>query len=137
MIVFLCEIFFFRHKADIIGLSGLITPSLDEMIYNAKEFEKRGVKIIGISVDPVADHAKWKEDIKVCEAVRKAVGDYTIMLDSTWSYDYPAAVRVGRAVEEMDYYWYEDPLADQDIYRKAAARLADKSRAIKVDLDQL
>ena len=56
------------------------------------------------------------EDIKVCEAVRKAVGDYTIMLDSTWSYDYPAAVRVGRAVEEMGYYWYEDPLADQDIY---------------------
>ncbi len=33
-----------EHKADIIGLSGLITPSLDEMIYNAKEFEKRGVK---------------------------------------------------------------------------------------------
>ncbi len=33
-----------EHGADIIGLSGLITPSLDEMIYNAKEFEKRGVK---------------------------------------------------------------------------------------------
>jgi len=33
-----------EHRADIIGLSGLITPSLDEMIYNAKEFEKRGVK---------------------------------------------------------------------------------------------
>ena len=30
------------------------------------------------------------DDIKVCEAVRKAVGDdYTIMLDSTWTYDYP------------------------------------------------
>ena len=29
------------------------------------------------------------EDIKVCEAVRKAVGDdYTLMLDSTWSYNY-------------------------------------------------
>ena len=59
---------------------------------------------------------RWQEDIKVCEAVRKAVGDYTIMLDSTWSYDYPAAVRVGRAVEELGFYWYEDPLADQDIY---------------------
>jgi len=28
--------------ADIIGLSGLITPSLDEMIFNAKEMQKRG-----------------------------------------------------------------------------------------------
>ena len=59
---------------------------------------------------------RWKEDIKVCEAVRRAVGDYTIMLDSTWSYDYPAAIRVGRAIQEMGFYWYEDPLADQDIY---------------------
>ena len=59
---------------------------------------------------------QWRQDIKVCEAVRKAVGDYTIMLDSTWSYDFPAALRVGKAVEEMGFYWYEDPLADQDIY---------------------
>ncbi len=60
---------------------------------------------------------RWREDIKVCEAVRRAVGDdYTIMLDSTWSYDFPAAVRVGRAIEEMGFHWYEDPLADQDMY---------------------
>lgn len=29
-----------EHQADIIGLSGLITPSLDEMIHNAKELER-------------------------------------------------------------------------------------------------
>jgi L-alanine-DL-glutamate epimerase-like enolase superfamily enzyme len=60
---------------------------------------------------------RWRDDIKVCEAVRRAVGgDYTIMLDSTWSYDFPAAVRVGRAIEEMGFHWYEDPLSDQDMY---------------------
>jgi 5-methyltetrahydrofolate--homocysteine methyltransferase len=31
-----------ENGADIVGMSGLITPSLDEMIYNAKEFEKKG-----------------------------------------------------------------------------------------------
>jgi antitoxin StbD len=30
-----------------------------------------------------------------------------------------------------------EELADNDLYRKAAARLADKARAVKVDLDQL
>ena len=56
------------------------------------------------------------EDIRVCEAVRAAVGDdYRIMLDSTWSYDYPAALRVGRAAERLGFHWYEDPLADDDI----------------------
>ncbi len=60
---------------------------------------------------------RWREDIKVCEAVRKAVGDdYTVMLDSTWSYDFPAAVRVGLVAQDLGFHWYEDPLADQDIY---------------------
>ncbi len=34
-----------EKKADIIGMSGLITPSLDEMIHNAKEMQRRGLKI--------------------------------------------------------------------------------------------
>lgn len=32
-----------EHKADLIGMSGLITPSLDEMANNLKEFEREGV----------------------------------------------------------------------------------------------
>jgi 5-methyltetrahydrofolate--homocysteine methyltransferase len=34
-----------RIGADVIGLSGLITPSLDEMVHVAKEMERRGMKI--------------------------------------------------------------------------------------------
>jgi 5-methyltetrahydrofolate--homocysteine methyltransferase len=34
-----------EHNVDIIGLSGLITPSLDEMVFLAKELDKRGLKI--------------------------------------------------------------------------------------------
>jgi L-alanine-DL-glutamate epimerase-like enolase superfamily enzyme len=56
-------------------------------------------------------------DIKVCQAVRGAVGDdYTVMLDSTWAYQYPEALRVGRVAEALGFHWYEDPLADDDLY---------------------
>lgn len=34
-----------RENVDIIGLSGLITPSLDEMVYLAKEMDKLNIKI--------------------------------------------------------------------------------------------
>ncbi|MGH7930933.1 MAG: vitamin B12 dependent-methionine synthase activation domain-containing protein, partial [Candidatus Binatia bacterium] len=34
-----------QENADIIGLSGLITPSLDEMVHVAGEMERRGLKI--------------------------------------------------------------------------------------------
>ena len=55
-------------------------------------------------------------DIKICAAVRAAVGDdYPLMLDSTWSYDYYGALKVGLAIQEMGYTWYEAPLADEDI----------------------
>ncbi|RLD22425.1 MAG: methionine synthase [Bacteroidetes bacterium] len=34
-----------EHDVDVIGLSGLITPSLDEMVHVAKELERQGLKI--------------------------------------------------------------------------------------------
>jgi 5-methyltetrahydrofolate--homocysteine methyltransferase len=34
-----------REKVDIIGLSGLITPSLDEMVHVAHEMKRRGIKL--------------------------------------------------------------------------------------------
>jgi L-alanine-DL-glutamate epimerase-like enolase superfamily enzyme len=56
-------------------------------------------------------------DIDICRAVREAVGsDYMLMLDSTWSYEYPDAIRVGLAIQELGYYWYEDPLVEDDLY---------------------
>ena len=33
------------HQCDFIGLSGLITPSLDEMVFNAKEMQREGFSI--------------------------------------------------------------------------------------------
>ena len=40
------------------------TTELGTMAGYAPEFAKRNVKIIGISVDPVESHTKWKADIK-------------------------------------------------------------------------
>jgi len=74
-------------------------------------------KSAGWSAYKIHPPQNWREDIKVCKAVRRAAGDdYTLMLDSVWSYDYEVALRVGRAIEDLGFYWYEDPLADQDIY---------------------
>ncbi|MBP87503.1 MAG: methionine synthase [Planctomycetaceae bacterium] len=34
-----------EHGVDIVGLSGLITPSLDEMVHNAKEMQRQGFSV--------------------------------------------------------------------------------------------
>jgi alkyl hydroperoxide reductase subunit AhpC len=40
------------------------TTELGAVAKLENEFKKRDAKVIGISVDPVADHNKWKDDIK-------------------------------------------------------------------------
>ncbi len=62
-------------------------------------------------------HGVPREDIEICRAIRNAVGDDMIlMLDAMWAYRYEDAVRVGRAIEDLGYFWYEDPLPEEDIY---------------------
>lgn len=78
--------------------------------------EAQRIKAEGWAAYKIHPPTRWEEDIKVCEAVRKAVGDdYRLMLDATWVYDYPTALRVGWEIEELDFYWYEDPLGEEDM----------------------
>ncbi|MEL6978845.1 MAG: peroxiredoxin [Pseudomonadota bacterium] len=51
----------FSHPKD---FTPVCTTELGYMAKIAPEFEKRGVKILGISVDPVASHHEWKQDIE-------------------------------------------------------------------------
>ena len=79
--------------------------------------QARAIKAAGWAAYKIHPPQQWSQDIAVCEAVRQAVGDaYTLMLDSIWTYDYAEAVKVGRAVEQLGFHWFEDPLADQDLY---------------------
>jgi thioredoxin-dependent peroxiredoxin len=50
----------FSHPRD---FTPICTTELGYMAKIKPEFDRRGVKIIGLSVDPVGNHAKWADDI--------------------------------------------------------------------------
>jgi len=68
-------------------------------------------------------HAIPAEDVVICRVVRDAVGDdMVLMLDPGWAYGYEDALRVGRKIEQLGFYWYEDPLPEDDIYNYVKLR---------------
>ena len=53
---------------------------------------------------------------EVAHAVRKGVGEeFHLMHDCVQNYIYTEALKVGRVLEETDYFWFEEPLRDYDI----------------------
>src|SRR6201988_3976784 len=57
----------FSHPKD---FTPVCTTELGTMAKLEPEFTKRNTKIIGLSVDPVTDHEKWKKDIEETQDTR-------------------------------------------------------------------
>ncbi|MDD2685586.1 MAG: methionine synthase [Gallionella sp.] len=91
-----------EHKADIIGLSGLITPSLEEMAHVAKEMERQGFKIPlligGATTSRIHTAVKIEPNypsgsvVYVTDASR-AVGVCSNLLSDTLHDDYVAEIK--------------------------------------------
>jgi L-alanine-DL-glutamate epimerase-like enolase superfamily enzyme len=55
-------------------------------------------------------------DARACAAVREAVGpDVPLMLDANHWYSRSQALALGRALQEIGYYWYEEPMEEASI----------------------
>ena len=65
----------FSHPKD---FTPVCTTELGSLAKMKPEFDKRNVKVIGLSVDPVVDHVKWLDDIKDVTGMKP---DYPIIAD--------------------------------------------------------
>lgn len=95
---------------------GLSTP--DEYARFAEKLVARGYKAIKLHtwMPPVSFAPSPAMDIKACAAVREAVGaDIELMLDGYHNYSRTDALRIGRALEKLNFAWFEEMMNEQSM----------------------
>jgi len=105
---------------------GLATP--EDYARFAEALIRRGYKAIKLHtwMKPVSWAPDPKMDVRACAAVREAVGpDIPLMLDAYHGYSRSDALWLGKQIQALGYYWYEEPMNEASIssYAWLAANL--------------
>lgn len=109
-----------RHASLRAYASSAHLPDIDAYLAEATDCLARGYT--AYKVHPFGEPSR---DIALCRALRDAVGPgMELMLDPAKGYDRAGALRVGRALERLEFTWYEEPIAQGDIAGHAQLRAA-------------
>ena len=106
---------------------GLATP--EDFASFAEKLVAEGYKAIKLHtwMPPLSFAPSVEMDIKACAAVREAVGDdIHLMLDGYHWYSRTDALKIGRALEMLNFLWFEEPMPEDSMesYRWLSAQLS-------------
>ena len=88
--------------------------------------EAAAIRDMGFAATKMKVGLGAKDDVKLAQAVRAGIGDeFDFMVDANHCYTTSDAFYVGRALDELGAYWFEEPVApeDHDGYRELRAGL--------------
>ncbi|MBN1868243.1 racemase [Candidatus Sumerlaeota bacterium] len=83
------------------------------------EYERRIKECMDVGFTAFKLHGwgRLKEDSALCRNLRKWTGDdATLMYDGSAAFDYVEAMKLGRVLEEADFYWFEEPMRELDLF---------------------
>ena len=104
--------------------SSLRFRGLETTVGEAKEFVEAGYNAMKLKVG--SDRHRPDADIELATAVREAVGpEVFLSADANCGFERPAAMKLAKVLEDLDYAWFEEPLPpdDHDGYAQMAQAL--------------
>jgi L-alanine-DL-glutamate epimerase-like enolase superfamily enzyme len=114
----------YRDKVPIYA-SSLVLPKPQDYGKQAAKMKK-----LGFHAYKLHPPGKYDFDLAAYKACRKAVGEnFKLMADPVAAYNHEQAMRMGRELEKLNYYWFEEPLYDVDWHG-----LRELSRALDIPI---
>ena len=115
-----------RDRIEVYGYGMMLRPESADSLVARFTDEAAAIKNMGFKATKMKIGLGPKDDVRLIEAVRRGVGDdYRFMIDANHAYTTHDAFYVGRAMEEFDPYWFEEPVAPEDLdgYRELRSGL--------------
>ncbi|MCY4209271.1 MAG: mandelate racemase/muconate lactonizing enzyme family protein [Roseovarius sp.] len=104
----------FRNRLEVYGYGMMLqqVPDLaDRFADESSAIMEMGFKSMKMKIGKGPD-----EDVKLVRAVRDSVGaDVKLMVDANHAYTASEAVYLGRELENLGVYWFEEPVAPEDL----------------------
>jgi D-galactarolactone cycloisomerase len=117
-----------RHREDVpvYGYGMMLRPEPFENLRARFVDEAAAIREMGFVATKMKVGLGPKQDLALAAAVREGVGpDFGFMVDANHCYTTSDAMYVGRGLEELEAYWFEEPIAPEDLdgYRELRAAL--------------
>ena len=115
-----------RDSVGVYGYGMMLRPDPVQELAARFVDEAAAIKGMGFAATKMKVGMGPREDIVLAEAVRRGVGpDFDFMVDANHAYTTSDAFYVGRGLDELGAYWFEEPIApeDKDGYRELRAGL--------------
>ena len=115
-----------RDRIEVYGYGMMLRPESANNLVARFRDEAAAIRNMGFKAIKMKIGLGPKDDVRLIEAVRRGVGDdYRFMVDANHAYTTHDAFYVGRAMEEFDPYWFEEPVAPEDLdgYRELRSGL--------------
>ncbi len=104
-----------RESVGVYGYGMMLRPEPVEELAARFVDEAAAIREMGFAATKMKIGLGAKEDLVLAAAVRRGVGDdFDFMADANHAYNTHDAFYVGRGLEELDAFWFEEPVAPED-----------------------
>ncbi|WP_298431361.1 mandelate racemase/muconate lactonizing enzyme family protein [uncultured Jannaschia sp.] len=104
-----------RDRVGVYGYGMMLRPEPVGELAERFADEAAAIRDTGFRATKMKVGLGVRDDIRLAEAVRRGVGDgFDVMVDANHAYDVNDALEVGRALDDLGAYWFEEPVAPED-----------------------